>query len=265
MGHWVLEKIEISSKRLKPGTRTFIIGSVRNAPEQEKEYLRKVKKALRAQGVKAHLPEDDTNQNARGLEICAQNRSVIEESNPLTILYNQASQGSHFDMGMGFINYKDIVPVGYIYNDSSFVGMVKKWEKEGPGLKKERREEERGKGVKYIISGLDEFSSKEEIREVVQHVENLEKQGFKVYFPFRDDPMGLSKYDQNVLHREKVVGCDSVDIFYKEDNQVFFDMGLAFGSYKEATVVKNVEYDEKKSYPRMIDEWAIEGPGINID
>jgi hypothetical protein len=253
----MLEKIEIqNNSRFKPGMRTFIIGSVRKAPQKEKEYLQQVKAILIGMGVYAHLPEDDTNQNARGIEICAQNRSVIEESNPLTLLYNQSSQGSHFDMGMGFINYKHIVPVGYIHDDSSFVGMVKRWEREGPGLKRERREEERGSGLKYIISGLNEYSSAEEIREVVEHVENLEKQGFKVYFPFRDDPIGLSKYDQGVLHREMVEYCDSVDIFYKEDNQVFFDMGLAFGSYKEATVVKNVEYDEGKSYPRMIDEWA---------
>ena len=250
----MLEKLEIDNRRLKPGTRTFIIGSVRKAPEEEKEFLKQVKETLIENGVYAHLPEDDTDQEASGLEICAENRAVIEESEPLTILYNQSSQGSHFDMGMGFINYKGIVPVGYIYDDSSFVRMVKRWEREGSGIEKDKREREK-EGI-YVISGIDEFSSGGEIRDVMQHVQELEKHGFEVYFPYRDDPIALSKYDLSVLHRKEIENSDNAHIFYKEDNQVFFDMGLVFGNYLPLTVIKNVEYGLGKSYPRMIDEWA---------
>lgn len=57
---------------------------------------------LEDRGHEVHLPHRDTDQTASGLEICMQNGTAIMTAEEIHIIYDEKSQGSHFDLGMVF-------------------------------------------------------------------------------------------------------------------------------------------------------------------
>jgi nucleoside 2-deoxyribosyltransferase len=89
--------------------KVFIICSVRGASDEYRTKLETYVSELEKNGVKVHLPHRDTNQNARGFDICTQNAKAIQEADEVHIFYNSASQGTHFDMGVSFALGKKIV------------------------------------------------------------------------------------------------------------------------------------------------------------
>lgn len=82
--------------------KVFIICSVRGASEEYRAKLETQVSELEKSGVQVHLPHRDTNQNARGFDICTQNANAIKEADEVHIFYNSASQGTYFDMGASF-------------------------------------------------------------------------------------------------------------------------------------------------------------------
>lgn len=89
----------------------FVICTVRGASEEYKTKLEDYVSELEDLGHKVHLPHRDTNQNARGIDICGENMRAIMGADEVHIFYNSTSQGTHFDMGVSFALGKPIVIV----------------------------------------------------------------------------------------------------------------------------------------------------------
>jgi len=111
--------------------KIFIICTVRGALEGYKKKLRDYVKLLEIAGHKVHLPHRDTDQDARGYDICSQNAKAIAKSNEVHIFYNPDSKGTHFDMGIAFALGKKIVIVENIKyeEEKSFSRMLTEWAK----------------------------------------------------------------------------------------------------------------------------------------
>ena len=91
--------------------KIFIICSVRGVSDLYKHDLEKYVTLLENQGHTVHFPHRDTKQDARGIEICKQNRAAIEKADEIHIFYSKESQGTHFDMGVAFAYGRKIVVV----------------------------------------------------------------------------------------------------------------------------------------------------------
>lgn len=110
--------------------KIFIICSVRGASEEYRSKLEKYVANLEAQGILVHLPHRDTDQSARGIDICRQNAKAIEECDEVHIFYNSASQGTHFDMGVAFaLNKKIVICENEDFGEGkSYPRMLTEWE-----------------------------------------------------------------------------------------------------------------------------------------
>jgi len=112
--------------------KIFIICTVRNATQEYNDRLNRYVWALEFIGHKVHLPHRDTDQSARGFDICSQNMKAIKASNEVHIFYNGTSQGTHFDMGVAFAFGKKMVIVENepLTEGKSYQRMLTEWEKE---------------------------------------------------------------------------------------------------------------------------------------
>ena len=110
--------------------KIFIICSVRGASEEYKAKLEAYVSKLEEKGHKVHLPHRDTNQNAKGIDICKENTMAIFKADEVHIFYNSSSQGTHFDMGVSFALGKKIVVVeNEKYGEGkSYPKMLDEWE-----------------------------------------------------------------------------------------------------------------------------------------
>ena len=112
--------------------KAFVICTVRGASDEYRTKLETYVSQLEKSGVKVHLPHRDTNQDARGYDICKQNAMAIKNADEVHIFYNKESQGTHFDMGVSFALGKKIIVVE---NESygagkSYPKMLHEWESE---------------------------------------------------------------------------------------------------------------------------------------
>lgn len=112
--------------------KIFIIGSVRNVNKEQKEKMEEYAEELESIGNIVHLPHRDTNQKARGIEICNQNRTAIKEADEVHVFYSSDSEGTHFDLGMAFAMGKIIrVISNEKYGEGkSFSRMLVEWSEE---------------------------------------------------------------------------------------------------------------------------------------
>lgn len=110
--------------------KIFIICTVRNATDEYKSKLETYVSELENSGNKVHLPHRDTNQNAKGIEICRQNMQAIKDADEVHIFYNSTSQGTHFDMGVSFALDKKIVIVENepLTEGKSYQRMLTEWQ-----------------------------------------------------------------------------------------------------------------------------------------
>lgn len=111
-------------------TKIFIICSVRDATQEERDLLESYTKVMEQEGHKVHLPLRDTEQEATELAICAQNADAIREADEVHIFYTSKSIGSHFDMGVAFGLNKTIRVIrNEEYGESkSFARMLSEWQ-----------------------------------------------------------------------------------------------------------------------------------------
>ena len=111
--------------------KVFVICTVRGASEEYKNKLETYVADLERIGIDVHLPHRDTNQSATGFEICTQNANAIHDADEVHILYNSASQGTHFDMGVAFAYCKPIVIVeNEVFGEGkSYPRMLTEWVK----------------------------------------------------------------------------------------------------------------------------------------
>lgn len=99
-------------------------------------------------------------------------------------------------------------------------------------------------------------ASKEYQDKLEAHVAMLEFNGYEVHLPHRDtnqNTTGLAICKENA---EAIKDANIVHIFYSKASQgTHFDMGVAFALNKTIVVIENEEFDEGKSFPRMLQEW----------
>jgi nucleoside 2-deoxyribosyltransferase len=116
-------------KEMKKG---FVICSVRGQSEEYRNKLEAFVKEKEAQGWQIHLPHRDTNQNARGYDICLQNAEAINLAHRIFIFYSPNSQGTHFDMGVAFALCKpiEIVETVEYGGGKSYPRMLQEWAEE---------------------------------------------------------------------------------------------------------------------------------------
>ena len=112
--------------------KIYIICSVRGMNESYRKMLERYVQDLEDERHQVHLPHRDTNQNARGVDICKQNMEAIIWADEIHVFYNYKSQGTHFDLGMAFILNKKIVIVENEKYDKrkSFAKMLDEWEEQ---------------------------------------------------------------------------------------------------------------------------------------
>lgn len=117
---------------MKQIKKIFIICSVRGASDEYKRKLEEYVSKLELEGHIVHLPHRNTNQNARGIDICNQNAKAIENCDEVHIFYNSISQGTHFDMGVAFAFKKKLVVVeNEVYGEGkSYPRMIDEWSNE---------------------------------------------------------------------------------------------------------------------------------------
>jgi len=110
--------------------KIFVICTVRGANPEYKQKLEDYVKVLEIDGNEVHLPHRDTNQDARGIDICTENMESIIWADEVHIFYNPESQGSHFDMGVAFALNKPIKVVESVplTEGKSYQRMLKEWE-----------------------------------------------------------------------------------------------------------------------------------------
>ena len=110
--------------------KIFIICTVRNATPEYKTRLENYVKSLEEYGHTVHLPHRDTDQNAKGYNICKQNAAAIFAADEVHILYSSTSQGTHFDMGVAFALNKKIVVIEAepMTEGKSFNRMLDEWQ-----------------------------------------------------------------------------------------------------------------------------------------
>jgi hypothetical protein len=112
----------------------------------------------------------------------------------------------------------------------------------------------------FIICSV-RIASDEYRTELEEYTRGLEADGYNVHLPHRDTNQDLSGWDICRENAYAIHAADEVHIFYAKESQgTHFDMGVAFAFGKKLVVVENVDYDEGKSFPRMIDEWAAQDP-----
>lgn len=102
------------------------------------------------------------------------------------------------------------------------------------------------------VRGMDD----EYKRQLEMYAELLEQEGHAVHLPHRDtNQKGTSTEicDQN---RKAIADAECIHVFYSSDSLgTHFDLGVAWALRKPLVVVVNEEYDEGKSFARLIDEW----------
>ena len=110
--------------------KVFIICSVRGASDEYQAKLEAYVASLENGGCKVHLPHRDTNQNAKGIDICKENAKAIFEANEVHIFYSKTSQGTHFDMGVAFALNKPLIVVeNEEYGEGkSYPRMIDEWQ-----------------------------------------------------------------------------------------------------------------------------------------
>jgi hypothetical protein len=84
--------------------KIFIICPVREADQNEKDFLAEYVSMLEMEGNRVHLPARDTRQDdaTGGYNICSQNYDAICESDEVHVYWTEKSKGSLFDIGASF-------------------------------------------------------------------------------------------------------------------------------------------------------------------
>ena len=97
----------------------------------------------------------------------------------------------------------------------------------------------------------------EEYREKLEdYVNALEEIGHNVHLPHRDTDQKETGINICRINSRAIFKADEIHIFYSgKSTGTHFDMGVAFALNKPLIIVENEEFDEGKSFARMLTEW----------
>jgi nucleoside 2-deoxyribosyltransferase len=84
--------------------KIYVITSVRNATEEQKEFADNYVAGLEELGHEVHYPPRDVNQDDEsGINICEAHRAAMIECDIVDVIWDPSSTGSHFDLGMAYV------------------------------------------------------------------------------------------------------------------------------------------------------------------
>jgi hypothetical protein len=127
----------------------FLICTVREADNIDKEFINDYLLLLRGQGKKVYYPANDTEQIdiSGGYQICSDNCTAIENSKEVHVYWTKKSEGTKFDLGIAFYEHKK-------YNKNIKLANRKQVEE----IVKEQRKERKGKSFEMILLKLDDLA-----------------------------------------------------------------------------------------------------------
>jgi len=107
----------------------FVICSVRGQSEEYRVKLELFVSNKETHGWVIHLPHRDTDQKAKGYDICKQNAEAIKNADKVFVFYNPESQGTHFDLGVAFALNKPIEIIESVEygEEKSYPRMLQEW------------------------------------------------------------------------------------------------------------------------------------------
>ena len=116
--------------------KIYLICPVRNVTEEQKKEIDDYVATQEAEGNKVHYPPRDVNQNDEtGFNIVVAHRRAMKKCDRVDVFYDKNSTGSHFDLGMAFMEGKKIKLIKAYQEDNagkSFVKIMKMLEAQRP-------------------------------------------------------------------------------------------------------------------------------------
>lgn len=112
--------------------KIFLICPVRNATDNQKQWIENFVKEKYTEGYIIHAPHLHTVQSDLfgGYAICRQNANAVATSEEIDIYYDQSSTGSVFDLGVAYALSKPLVLLNkdeIIFNDNDFTDLLIKY------------------------------------------------------------------------------------------------------------------------------------------
>lgn len=122
-------KVCDACREAKKHPKTFLICPVRC---HDMEETRAIVAGLERDGWQVHWPPRDTQQtgDATGLRICEDNRDAIFDADCVHVVWDGASQGCLFDLGMAFAMEKrvHVIALPDPTEGKSFQNMLRAWQ-----------------------------------------------------------------------------------------------------------------------------------------
>jgi len=117
--------------------KILLIGS-----SQYRDKFIKAKERLESEGHEVRIPAFDDHPDLDDLGVCKHNRSLIEWSEEVHLIWDRRSSGTVFDFGMVFMARKPLV-IEYL-EEKTFAGVMQKYAKQSTmsaemGIKKEHQ------------------------------------------------------------------------------------------------------------------------------
>ena len=108
-------------KELLRKMKIYIVCPVRNVTEEQKKELDTYVEQLEKEGHHVYYPPRDVNQNDEtGWNICQAHKKAMIDADRVDVFWDKTSTGSHFDIGMAFMENKK-------------VKLVKTYQEDNPG------------------------------------------------------------------------------------------------------------------------------------
>jgi hypothetical protein len=101
------EKGEIKENKSDYDYDVYVICPVRNATDEEQEFLEQYKQTLESRGLKVCYPAISTNQDddSGGYQICHDHCHEIARSREIYVYWNGKSTGSYVDLGCALMEH----------------------------------------------------------------------------------------------------------------------------------------------------------------
>lgn len=105
-------------------------------------------------------------------------------------------------------------------------------------------------------------ASNDQIKKMQDYIVGLEKTGYEVFYPARDNPHELTDdigYTICKTNHEALYNSDEVHIFFDKDSKgSLFDIGMTFAHGKNIVIANpnDLIHTKGKSFSNMILEWV---------
>jgi hypothetical protein len=246
------------SKTNSSENNVFLISPVRDSQYPDEVFLMYYVAQLEAQGKKVHYPLWDTKQgDPIGMKMCEQNRDVIRNASEVHLYWTPGSDGSKFDLGMGFMARKPLkivnreaVKTTPYPSLANFVLALDGLSGVPPNPVARKWPDEH---MAYILCPeWKDFLNRDFIEDYVRALESF---GTHVYYPPREDAIDdvtcIAAYSARRAAMEKSRDVHVLWTCNNNDNK--FDLGMAFMAEKPVCLTRSIPpTDGKKSFNNVL-------------